>query len=88
MDPNQTQIETTLGKNAIKRRQQLIQKKLSQGLKTISTQEKKKIDQFISNDPTQIILLLTFGNGQEEDYTSISKELDKFSPQYINEEEI
>lgn len=71
-----------MSKKAIKRRLKLIQKKLSQGLKTFSNQEKKKIDDFVSEEPTTTILVLYFGNGQEEDYSALSREVSSIVPQY------
>jgi hypothetical protein len=76
-----------MSKKAIKRRQKLIQKKLGQGLKTLSNQEKKKIDDFISNEPTATVLVLYFGNGQEEDYSSLDKDIRLFSPKGLGAEE-
>jgi hypothetical protein len=78
-----------MSKKAIKRRQKLIQKKLAQGLKTFSKQENKKISSFVSSDqPTSTLLVLYFGNGQEEDYSAVSSAIEAEIPQFSENGEI
>jgi hypothetical protein len=48
----------------------------------MSALQKKPIDDFVSNSPTNLILILHFGNGHEEEHISLSKEIEKFKAQY------
>jgi alkylated DNA repair protein alkB family protein 8 len=77
----------TLSADEISRREKLaakhakktefkLNKKLSQGIKTLTKNEGKSIDELITDEPTETLIVLHFGLGSEEDFSTLTEYLE------------
>ena len=83
--PTQSEIlETPLTEEEIRRKEKLfkkkqranemkLNKKLSQGFKTLTKNEQRPVEELITEEPTDTLVVLHFGLGCEDDYSTLTQ---------------